>query len=84
MEELLQIPLLDVRKLISAGAGDAALVYLYLRSGGTLSQADLRQAQALLLEDSSTQGAARRAGDLDGDGLLTTQDLVLLSQRLEP
>lgn len=51
---------------------------------GTLSQADLRQAQALLLEDSSTQGAARRAGDLDGDGLLTTQDLVLLSQRLEP
>lgn len=25
-----------------------------------------------------------RAGDLDGDGLLTTQDLVLLSQRLEP
>ena len=32
----------------------------------------------------STQGAARRAGDLDGDGLLTTQDLVLLSQRLEP
>ena len=35
-------------------------------------------------EDSSTQGAARRAGDLDGDGLLTTQDLVLLSQRLEP
>ena len=39
MEELLQIPLLDVRKLISAGAGDAALVYLYLRSGGTLSQA---------------------------------------------
>ncbi|HJB38009.1 MAG TPA: dockerin type I repeat-containing protein [Candidatus Acutalibacter ornithocaccae] len=51
---------------------------------GTLSQADLRQAQALLLEDSSTQGASRRAGDLDGDGLLTTQDLVLLSQRLEP
>ena len=51
---------------------------------GTLSQADLRQAQALLLEDSSTHGAARRAGDLDGDGLLTTQDLVLLSQRLEP
>ena len=51
---------------------------------GTLSQADLRQAQALLLEDSSTQGAARRAGDLDGDGLLTTQDLVHLSQRLEP
>ena len=50
---------------------------------GTLSQADLRQAQALLLEDSSTHGAARRAGDLDGDGLLTTQDLVLLSQRLE-
>ena len=44
----------------------------------------MRQAQALLLEDSSTQGAARRAGDLDGDGLLTTQDLVLLSQRLEP
>lgn len=39
MEELLQIPLLDVRKLISAGAGDAALLYLYLRSGGTLSQA---------------------------------------------
>ena len=38
---------------------------------GTLSQADLRQ-------------APRRAGDLDGDGLLTTQDLVLLSQRLEP
>ena len=39
MEELLQIPLLDVRKLISAGAGDAALLYLYLRSGGMLSQA---------------------------------------------
>ena len=33
---------------------------------GTLSQADLRQAQALLLEDSSTQGASRRAGTWTG------------------
>lgn len=67
MEELLQIPLLDVRKLISAGAGDAALVYLYLRSGGTLSQAG----SALQLSAAKLEQAAASLRQL---GLLQKPD----------
>ena len=62
MEELLQIPLLDVRKLISAGAGDAALLYLYLRSGGMLSQAG----SALQLPAATSLG--RQLQDVAGVG----------------
>ncbi len=67
MEELLQIPLLDVRKLISAGAGDVALVYLYLRSGGTLSQAG----SALQLSAAKLEQAAASLRQL---GLLQKPD----------
>ena len=63
----MQIPLLDVRKLISAGAGDAALVYLYLRSGGTLSQAG----SALQLSAAKLEQAAASLRQL---GLLQKPD----------
>lgn len=43
MDETLQISLVDARKLIAAGSGDAALLYLYLKSG-----ADLEDAAAVL------------------------------------
>ena len=40
MEEIaLQIPLADVRRLLGAGSGDAALLYLYLRTGGDPAKA---------------------------------------------
>lgn len=35
------IPEQDYRKLLAAGSGDAALVYLFLRSGGTPEQAEI-------------------------------------------
>ena len=47
---------------------------------GTVSRSDLQQAQSLLLEGDDTGTPARRAADLDGDGVLTTLDLVLLEQ----
>lgn len=51
---------------------------------GTLSQQDLRTGQTLLLEDDKVEDPYRRAVDFDGDGLLTTTDLVRLSLELEP
>ena len=39
MEEELRISLVDARKLVGAASGDAALLYLYLKAGGTLEQA---------------------------------------------
>lgn len=47
---------------------------------GSVTISDLRQSQALLLEANSTDTPYRRAADLNGDHLLTTGDLVLLSQ----
>ena len=47
---------------------------------GSVNQADVLAAQELLLEGSQVEGPYRRAADLDRDGVLTTQDLVLLSQ----
>ena len=47
---------------------------------GTVSRSDLQQAQSLLLEGDDVGTPARRAADLDGDGVLTTLDLVLLEQ----
>ena len=47
---------------------------------GTVSRSDLQQAQSLLLEGDDAGTPARRAADLDGDGVLTTLDLVLLEQ----
>lgn len=51
---------------------------------GTLSQQDLRQCQQFLFEVPQEDNPYHRAGDLDGDGLLTTLDLVLFSQELAP
>lgn len=51
---------------------------------GTLSQQDVRKGQALLLEGDTVNDPYRRAADLDEDGVLTTVDLVRLSQELEP
>ena len=66
-------------------AGDYTIAVLGDCSGnGSLSAADLEEAQGLLLEGSQVEGPWRRAADLDGDGQLTTLDLVLLSQALEP
>ena len=66
-------------------AGDYTIAVLGDCSGnGSLSAADLEEAQGLLLEGSQVEGPWRRAADLDGDGRLTTLDLVLLSQALEP
>ena len=39
MDELLQLPLVAVRKLIGAGSADAALLYLYLQAGNRLTDA---------------------------------------------
>ncbi len=39
MDEQVKLPLVDVRKLLGAGNGEAALLYLYLRSGGGMEQA---------------------------------------------
>lgn len=39
MDENLHISPVDVRKLLGAGSGDAALLYLHLRSGGTIEDA---------------------------------------------
>lgn len=50
---------------------------------GTVSQSDLLAAQSLLLENSETGTPYRRAADLDGDGQLSTLDLVLLSQAIQ-
>lgn len=72
MDETLQIPLVDARKLIGAGAGDAALLYLYLKSGGCLPQADsalhmnpaqLEQATASLRQLGLLQKPLRRLPD---------------------
>lgn len=49
---------------------------------GSLSRNDLQEAQALLLEGTQVDSPYRRAADWDDDGLLTTQDLVLLAQQL--
>ena len=66
-------------------AGDYTIAVLGDCSGnGSLSAADLEEAQGLLLEGSQVEGPWRRAADLDGDGRITTLDLVLLSQALEP
>ena len=66
-------------------AGDYTIAVLGDCSGnGSLSAADLEEAQTLLLEGSQVEGPWRRAADLDGDGRITTLDLVLLSQALEP
>ena len=66
-------------------AGDYTIAVLGDCSGnGSLSAVDLEEAQGLLLEGSQVEGPWRRAADLDGDGQLTTLDLVLLSQALEP
>ena len=47
---------------------------------GSVSQSDLRAAQALVLEGPAAGGPYARAADLDGDGQLTTLDLVLLER----
>ena len=39
MDEGLQISLVDARKLIAAASGDAALLYLYLKSGAEPAKA---------------------------------------------
>lgn len=39
MDEMLQISLVDARKLIAAASGDAALLYLYLKSGAEPAKA---------------------------------------------
>ena len=44
MDETLKLPVTDVRKLLGAGSGDAALLYLYLRAGGTAAQETAGQA----------------------------------------
>lgn len=54
MEEELRISLVDARKLVGAASGDAALLYLYLKAGGTLEQA----AASLRLTQSCVDTAA--------------------------
>ena len=49
---------------------------------GTLNRQDLRTAQELLLEETLAEDPYRRAADLDGDGVLSTPDLVLLAQEI--
>ena len=41
MQQDLTIPEQDWRKLLSAASGDAALLYVFLRTGGTPEQADI-------------------------------------------
>ena len=38
--ETVQIPREDVHKLLSAGSGDAAMLYIYLQCGNALQGAD--------------------------------------------
>ncbi|MGM9601929.1 MAG: DnaD domain protein [Faecousia sp.] len=52
--ENLTIPQEDVRKLLSTGSGDAALLYLYIHTGGSADAA----AKALNLSDSAVSCAA--------------------------
>ncbi len=47
---------------------------------GNVTSSDLRQSQTLLLESTSVDSPYRRAADLNGDHLITTEDLVLLNQ----
>lgn len=63
--------------------GDLAVVVPGDCNGtGSVSIGDLRQAQVLLLESSQVEDPYRWAADLNEDGVLTTEDLVLLSQML--
>lgn len=53
MDENLHISPVDVRKILGAGSGDAALVYLHLRSGGSVEDAP----SALRLSQSRVEAA---------------------------
>ncbi len=59
--ENLTISAPDLRKLLSSGSGDAALLYLYIHSGGTADQA----AKALNLSDSAVTCASAVLRQLD-------------------
>ncbi len=62
-------------------AGEYTLVVLGDCDGtGSVTKLDLRQGQLFLLDEETGTHPQRRAADLDGDGSLTTVDLVLLSQ----
>ena len=51
-------------------------------SSGSLTQKDLRAAQDLLLTSDVHSDPYRRAADINGDGIVTTVDLILLAQDL--
>lgn len=73
MDEL-KLPLSQVRRLLSAGSGDAALLYLYIRSGGSLPPAP----DALRL---SPERAEAALDSLRGLGLYEPQETHI---RAEP
>ena len=58
LEQDLNIPAQDVRRLLAAACPDAALLYLYLHTGGEPEKA----AQALRFTEPAPDGAVSRAG----------------------
>lgn len=69
---------------ISGGDGQSFTLIIPgdCNGSGTVNSADIKEAQKMLLGVSSCSWPCFMAADLDGDGEITTADLVLLSARI--